>query len=108
MPMETQSNPKTDKEDQRVNLKPEEVTDKINLEEAEEVIERMVTEEVALEPIKQDPTSKREEMLPKKKRSPKSRSQNQLLKWKPSVSPSTISSLERPRLRRGKPEQLKV
>lgn len=109
MLMETQSNHKTDKEDQTVHQRAEEVTDKISLAEEAEEPERTVTEEVEPEPTKPLSTSKRDKtLLRKKSTSKKKSSQNQLLRWKPSVSPLTISFQERPQLKEEKPEQLKV
>ena len=99
--METQSNHRTDREDQMAHLRAEEATDKTSLAEAAEEPERTVTEEVAPEPTKPLSTSKRDKTSSRKKSMPKKRpSQNQSLRWKPSVSPLTISSQERPRLRR--------
>lgn len=105
--METQSNLPTDQEEM-VQLRAEEVTEKINLAEVAEEEERTVTEEVALEPTKLLFISKRAKTSSKKKRPLRLLNQNQLLRWKPSVSPLTISLQAKPRPKERKPELLKV
>jgi hypothetical protein len=105
--METQSNLPTDQEEM-VQLRAEEVTEKINLAEVEEEEERTVTEEVALEPTKLLFISKRAKTSLKKKRPLRLLNQNQLLRWKPSVYQLTISLQAKPRPQERKPELLKV